>query len=122
MISKTSIKARAKRKTNPFLVATITLARKHEAWHALAQRLSGATRQHASVNLSQIDAATKTGDTVVVPGKVLGVGNLTKKVRICALSFSASVKEKIKATKSEAVSIIEEIKSNPKATGVKLIS
>ncbi len=110
-----------KNKTNPTLTDTIYLALKNPAWKPLAQRLSSSTRRYASVNLSFIDKSTKVGDTVVVPGKVLGTGDLTKKVRICALSFSSSAREKAKKSKSELITLSQEIKENPKANGIKVI-
>lgn len=121
MISKTHIKFRVQKKTNPTLLAIVAAALKNQKWFPLAKRLSASTRQQASVNLSLIDHETKAGDTIVIPGKVLGSGTLTKKVRICALSFSASAKEKMKATKSEAVLLLEEIQKNPKAEGVNIL-
>lgn len=73
------------------------------------------------MNLKDIEKVTTEGDTVVVPGKVLGSGNVNKKVRICALNFSESAKEKLKESKGEIVTIIEEIKKNPKAEGIKIL-
>ena len=121
MISRTKIKSRVPRKTNSELAETILTASKHDAWRKLAQRLSNSTKHYSSVNLDKIDSETTAGDTVVIPGKVLSLGNLAKKVRICSLAISASAKEKLKATKSEYVSILDEIKKNPKAQGVKII-
>jgi len=118
-ISKTHIKNKTRRKTNLELVETIKLARNNPGWLRIAHVLSGPTRKHVSANLNEIDANAKAGDTFVIPGKVLGQGELTKKVRICALSFSETALEKMKKTKSEAVTILEEIKKNPKAEGIK---
>ena len=120
MVSKTHIKKKTSRKTDLKLVETIKLARKNASWLKLAHILSSPTRLQASINLSQIDTNAKAGDTIVIPGKVLSQGELTKKVRICALSFSQSALEKMKKTKSEAVTILEEIKKNPKADGIKV--
>ncbi|MBX4212122.1 50S ribosomal protein L18e [Candidatus Pacearchaeota archaeon] len=121
MISRTMIKARMHRKTNPSLAETILMAHKNKGWNEVAKLISTSTRNHSSVNLSDIDKNTKEGDTVIIPGKVLGSGNLTKKVRICSLAISESAKEKLKETKSEYVSIAEEIKINSKAQGIKII-
>lgn len=120
-VSKTHIKSKTRRKTNLFLVETIQAARKSPSWLKLAHILSGPTKNQASVNLSLIDKETKAGDTLIIPGKVLSQGELTKKLRLCALSFSSKALEKMKKTKSEAVSILEEIRKNPKAEGVKII-
>jgi large subunit ribosomal protein L18e len=120
-VSSTHVKNKARRKTNPALIETIFIARKHKSWFQLAHILSGSTNTHSALNLSEIDAQTKAGDTIIVPGKVLSSGNLTKKVRICALSASKSALDKIKREKSEYASILDEIKKNTKAEGVKIL-
>lgn len=120
-VSKTHIKNKNKRKTNIVLVETIKLAMKSPGWFKLSHILSGPTRQQIDVNLSQIDQDAKAGDTIVIPGKVLSGGDLTKKLRLCALSFSDKALEKMKKTKSEAATILDEIKNNPKAEGVKIL-
>lgn len=120
-LSNTKLKIRLARKTNPSTTETIKMAKENSAWAHVAKVLSGSTRLYSSVNLSKIDEQTKEGDTVLIIGKVLSSGNLSKKVRIVSLSISESAKEKMKATKSEYATIMEEIKINPKYTGVKLI-
>ena len=72
-------------------------------------------------NLKQIENETSEGDTIVIPGKVLGSGEINKKIRICALYFSENAKKKLAINKSQVIRLIEEIKKNPKAEGVKLI-
>lgn len=109
------------KKTHPLLVETLIAARKHKAWHALAHLLAASTRQQASVNLGYLDAHTKEGDTIIVTGKVLGTGQISKKIRICALAFSASAHHKLKAAKAETASVLEEIKKNPKAEGIRVL-
>jgi large subunit ribosomal protein L18e len=121
MISNTKLKNRIRRKTNPELAETIKLAMKNEAWRDIAKILSGPTKKLSSVSLSKIESESKAGDTVVIPGKVLSQGELKKKLRICALSISENALEKLKESKSDFATIIEEIKKNQKAQGVKLI-
>ena len=120
-LSKSRIKRHQRRKTNPVILDTINAARKSPAWLPIIRIIANSTKKHAQVNLMDIDAKTTAGDTVVVPGKVLSLGDLTKKVRICSLSISESALDKLKQTKSEYVSILQEIKINPKAQGLKLI-
>ncbi len=121
MISRTKIKSRILKKTNPEIIETIKLALKNPEWLKIARILSASTRKYSSINLFEIDKGTTPGDTVIILGKVLSKGELTKKVRICALSISMEAKEKLKITKSEFVPLINEIKSNPKAEGVKIL-
>lgn len=120
-LSRTTLKKRLHKKTNPILVAAIFLAGKNPVWIKLSRLLSQSTRKHSSVNLEKIDKQTSMGDTVLVPGKVLSMGEITKKIRICAFGISKEALEKLKKTKSEYSHIFEEIKKNPKAEGLKII-
>jgi large subunit ribosomal protein L18e len=120
-VSKTKIGERLKRKTNPEIAETLLLAKNSKEWGKVAQRISGSSRNYSSVNLDEIERASKEGESVVVVGKVLGSGSITKKVRVCALGFSESAKEKIKSAKGETVLLADEIKKNPKAQGVNIL-
>ncbi|MBT3404910.1 50S ribosomal protein L18e [archaeon] len=120
--SKTKISEQAHRKTNPEVVETIMTAKKSgEVWLNVAGMLSGSRRNCPSLNLGEIDAQAKDGETIVVPGKVLSQGNVTKKIKIIAMNFSEGAKQKIKEAKMEYKSILEEIKSNPSAEGIKIL-
>ena len=121
MISKTKIKKRLKRKADKYIVETVNAAKKNKEWNKLAQIISSSRKKYSSVNLKEIEKETKEVDTVVIAGKVLGLGDVTKKIRICALNFSESAREKLKENKSEVVTILEEINKNPRAQGVKIL-
>ena len=121
MISNTKIGKRVGNKTNSEVVETLLAAKKNVAWNKIAQLISGSRKKYASVNLREIDNGSKEGDTVVVVGKVLGTGKLNKKVRVCAMNFSETAVEKLKGVKGEWVILLEEIKKNPKAVGIKLL-
>jgi len=58
---------------------------------------------------------------VLIPGKVLGTGNIDKKVKIIALYYSESAREKLKKSKIEALHIDEEMKKNPEAKNIKIL-
>ncbi len=118
MISKTRLDRKIKRKRNPDLVETLFITKKNAKWYDLCHRLTASRRTMQKMNLDEIDEKTKEGDTVVVAGKVLGAGNVSKKIRVCALSFSASAREKLKEKKCEIVEIKEEEKKNKNAQGV----
>ena len=122
-ISKTKIERKLKRKTKPELVKTILLAKKQKAnlWLEIAKLLSMPKRKQIKVNLDKIEKQTTEGDTVIVPGKVLSSGNVSKKIIVCAFAFSQEAIEKLKKSKSEIVTIAEEIKKNPNAQGIKII-
>ena len=121
VISKTSLKARVHKKTNPRVASAIFLATKNPKWLKLAKLLSQSTRKHSSINLEQIDKQTSLGDTVLVPGKVLAVGEITKKVKSCSFGISKEALERLTKTRSEWINILDEIKKNPNAEGLKII-
>ena len=118
--SKTAIGRRIPRKMDPYIVETVFAAKKHAPWMSIAQIVSGSRRQYAAVNISQLQSQEE-GSIIVIPGKVLGNGDLTKRLRICAIYFSASALNKIKHANGEAVRLVDEISKNPKAQGVKII-
>ncbi len=88
----------------------------------LAKELETARRRRAEVNISKLERVCKEKETVVVPGKVLSSGILTKPLTVAALSFSAAAKEKIKKADGKVITIKELIKKNPKGTKVRLVT
>ena len=114
-ISKTKINKRTKKKTNSELVETIMLAKKHNL--EIAKLISIPTRRRIKKNLEEIDKEAKENETIIVPGKVLGNGNISKKIKIIALNFSSSAEEKLKKAKIQATTIIEELKKTKKIEG-----
>lgn len=114
MKSKTKIGKQLQKKINPELVETIKAAKKHKDWLKVAAVLAGPKRNYLQINISDIK------EDVIVPGKVLSQGEASKN-KIVALSFSSKAKEKILKVGGKAINILEEIKSNPEAKGLKII-
>ncbi len=90
-------------------------------WLRIAEDLEKPTRQRRIVNLFKINLHTKDGETIVVPGKVLGTGELNHRVVVAAWSFSESAKEKIKNAKGECITIQQLVEKNPKGKDVRII-
>jgi ribosomal protein L18E len=120
MKSKTKIEKNLKKKTSSDLVETIIAAKKAKGWQEIASTLSGPRRLKGGVNLSDIEKKAE-GEVVVIIGKVLSMGELSKKVRVVALNFSSGAKEKLLKSKHEISTLLEEIKKNPEAKGVKIL-
>lgn len=121
MKSKTKISKQTKRKLNPELVETINLCKKNDKWLEVASVLSRPRRQRINLNLEEIDKNSKEKETIVVPGKILSQGEVSKKIKVVALSFSESAKEKLLSAKCEVSSILNEIKLNKEMKGVKIL-
>lgn len=91
---------------------------KVKIWKKVADDLSYSTRRRREVNLDKINMHAKDKETVVVPGKVLGNGHLSKHVTVAAWQFSQAAREKLG---EKAISIHELIKSNHKGKGVRIL-
>jgi large subunit ribosomal protein L18e len=121
MKSKTKISKQLERKSNSNLMNTILAGKKQEAWVEIAGILSGPRRKKICINLEEINKESKAGESVVVPGKVLSQGEIDKKLKVIAFSFSEKAKEKLLSAKCDVSYIIDEIKSNPSAKGIRVI-
>lgn len=121
MKSKTLIEKHLRKKTNPVLVETIIAAKKAKQWNKVAELISSSRKQHIHMNLNEIDSKSESGETIVLSGKVLSQGDLNKKIKMVALGISDKAEEKLKKSGSEFKTILEEIKSNPDAKGIKII-
>ncbi len=121
MKSKTIIEKQLQKKKNKELVETIITAKKNETWLGVASALSGPRRNRININLEEIDKRAEDGETIVVPGKVLSLGDVSKKLKVVALGFSDKAKEKLLKAKCEVSNILEEIKSNPQAKNIKVL-
>ena len=113
--------------TNTILQTLINELRKRSneqnanIWRRVANDLEKPTRQRRIVNLSSISRYTKENEIIVVPGKVLGAGNLEHKLTISALQFSDGAKEKIEKVGARIVPLLELSKENPSGKGIRII-
>jgi len=76
----------------------------------LAKQLSVPTRQRAKVNLVKLQRVCKENEIIVVPGKVLSYGILTKPLTVSALSFSDMASKKIQNAGGKIITITELVK------------
>ncbi len=114
-------------KTDPSLIALIfdlkATSRDNESaiWRDIAVRLEKSNKNWAETNLSKIERYAKDGETLVIPGKVLAAGNITKKVTVAAYSFSQKAKDAITESGGKAVSIRELMDTNPKGSNIRIM-
>jgi large subunit ribosomal protein L18e len=93
---------------------------KTRIWKKISRKLSSPRRNRVEANLYRINKRTKDGDTIVVPGKVLGIGELERKITIACLNYSESVLPKVEASGSSLITIRQLLEQNPKGSGVKV--
>ena len=113
--------------TNPILQSLIQELKKRGSeqsanlWKRVAMDLEKPTRQRRAVNLSRIDRYTKENEIIVVPGKVLGSGDLNHKLTIAAYQFSEGALEKLEKAGANVVSLLELSKESPDGKRIKII-
>ncbi|HIP66236.1 MAG TPA: 50S ribosomal protein L18e [Pyrodictium sp.] len=113
--------------TNIIIRRTIRMlrkyARQHNApiWRYVAELLERPRRLRIEVNVSKINRYTQPNETVVVPGKVLGAGNIDHPVTVAAIAFSKSAVEKIRAAGGRVMHILQLLEENPRGSRVKII-
>ncbi|MFX1535064.1 MAG: 50S ribosomal protein L18e [Promethearchaeota archaeon] len=113
--------------TNPEVIVLIrylrNLAREQDAaiWKRIADTLEHPARKQKAVNLSRINRFRKKDETIIVPGKVLGAGELQSSIIIAAMGFSADARAKIIEKGGKCISILELTEENPKGSNVRII-
>ena len=112
--------------TNPILQNLIHELKKRSneqsvnLWKRIAIDLEKPTRQRRIVNVYKINKYTKENETVVVPGKVLAVGDLDHNVTVAAFTFSGAAQEKINKV-GKAMPISELIQEDPKGKRIRIL-
>ena len=72
-----------------------------------------------SINLEELDKVE--GDHILVVGKVLGSGEINRKIGVAALGFSKQAEDKLKNAGCDIKTIKETLEKNSKLEGVKVI-
>lgn len=90
-------------------------------WRTTAEALSAPTRQQPTVNLHDLNEVN-TDDTLLIPGKVLGSGILTKdNVTVAAHKYSSSARKAIEEN-GEAMTIRELLDTNTSGENIQIIT
>ncbi|MBI5225025.1 50S ribosomal protein L18e [Candidatus Micrarchaeota archaeon] len=102
------------------LIGLEQASRKNDApiWRKAAFYLGKPTRQRIEVNLNRISRISKNGDFILVPGKVLGIGEIDKKIKLAAYKFSKSAIAKLAKAGVETFTIEKTILANPKGSKI----
>lgn len=116
-----------KKSDNPELISVTRFLKSKAAelnapiWRTLAENLGKSKHRRCVVNLSRINRYTEDGETVTVPGKVLGSGTLDHKVSVAAFQFSEEAKKKIEAAGGRCLTFSALIKKNCKGNNLRII-
>ncbi|MDH4123046.1 MAG: 50S ribosomal protein L18e [Thermoplasmata archaeon] len=114
-------------KTNPSLLSLVERLKKESfenkapVWRDVADRLMKPRQNWAEVNLSRIERFAGEEETIIVPGKLLGAGVISKKVTVAAFKCSEAARDKIAKAGGKSMSIDELLDSNPKGANVRIM-
>ena len=113
--------------TNPILKALIedlkrkSIEKQSNFLKDIVEKLNKPRRQRVEVNIAHIERFTEKNETIIIPGVVVGYGELTKPITVSAWRFSKPAKQKIEKIKGKAISIEELVEKNPRGTNVKIM-
>jgi len=93
---------------------------KRRIWKKVSKKLSSPRRERIEANLYRINKKTKENDVIVVPGKILGIGEIDHKLTIACLNCSKTARKKIETSGSKVLSIEELFEQNPEGKDVKV--
>lgn len=113
-------KVRDKNKVLKELIGRL-LSQKKPVWKATGRLLNRPRRQMHEVNLSRIEKYAKPKMTLIVPGVVLGSGELKKAVDVAAWKFSGNAKGRIEKAGGKCFAIEDLLNKNPEGKGLMII-
>jgi large subunit ribosomal protein L18e len=112
-------------KTNPETVQLISNIEKNiektnsNFWKRILKELKKTKQSRREVNIQDLNRHTKKDDVVIVPGKVLGNGELEHEITLTSFNVSESAMKKLK--KAKVMPLAELLKKNPEGKGVRII-
>lgn len=115
------------RDKNPVLRETLealnkaSVENKVPIWKAVAGLLNRPSRRRHEVNLYLLERNLEKKQVAVVPGVVLGDGEISKPVTVAALRFSDEAERKIKKAGGACLSILELVERHPKGERVRIL-
>jgi large subunit ribosomal protein L18e len=120
--------ATAFREKNPELHRVVVelrrAARAHAApiWGSVADRLERSRHPSVPMNVGRLERVAEAEETVVVPGKLLADGPLSKPLTVAAFAYSTQARAKVHAAGGTTLSILELLKARPDGAGVRLLA
>lgn len=90
-------------------------------WKAVIKQLSRSRSNRREVNIGQLAHVTKDKEVVVVPGKILGSGEISHKLTLWCFTISEVATRKILDAGGKILPLDSLIKKYPDGKGVRII-
>jgi large subunit ribosomal protein L18e len=94
---------------------------KKPVYRRAVRMLSKRVNRLVEVNVGKLDAISAEGGILLVPGKVLGEGDVSKELHVGAVAFTGSAIQKISAAGGEALLIKDFVAKYEEGKGVLLV-
>jgi len=94
---------------------------KAKIWKAVIKDLSKSRSNRTEINLSRLSRVTNDNDVIIVPGKILGSGDITHKLTIWCFSISETAARKITNAGGKLIAIDKLIEKYPTGRGIRII-
>lgn len=112
---------------NDSLINTIrTLRRtlkteKAAIWKAVLKELSRSRSNRREVNIGRLENVTNENDVVIVPGKILGSGNIGHKLTVWSFDISEVAAKKIIQAGGKLIPLDSLLQKYPSGKGIRII-
>ena len=90
-------------------------------WKAVIKELSGSRSNRREVNIGELAHVTKDKEVVIVPGKILGSGEISHKLTVWCFTISEAATTKILDAGGKILPLDSLIKKYPDGKGVRII-
>ncbi len=106
-------------KSNPAITDLIVRLKAHSResgsplWRDLARRLERPRSSWAEPNLSRVERYTDGGATIVVPGTLLGSGDISAPRTVAAIRITAGAREKVEAAGGRVMTLDDLMSESP---------
>jgi large subunit ribosomal protein L18e len=90
-------------------------------WNAIERKITGRRANRSEINVGMLAKVTENGQTVIVPGKILGTGSIGHKLTVCSFSISEAAAAKIIQADGSVMNLKDFIKKYPDGRGVRII-
>ncbi len=87
-------------------------------WSRLIKMAKGRALSKTVVNIKKIAQYTSEGDSVLVPGKVLGVGSIPHKITLYSFSISETAAELVIKAGGSVNPVYDAVKNHPTGKGL----
>ncbi len=96
---------------------------KQNIWLKIAEKLKKPRRSRIKVNIWKLAKLNKKfkNQTIIVPGKILGKGDVNEAVCTAAFDFSKEAKEKIQKAKGTTITFYELMNKKPKPSSLVIV-